>query len=94
MRKFLLITLALTGAAAILAAGQASETTSAKAECLWSTSQDAVQAAPLNHRVVLENDKVRVLDVIVPPPGNMSTTTPTKRCCSTRGPLQQRRRFR
>ena len=67
MRKFLLVTLALTGAAAFLAAGRASETASAKAECLWTSAQDAIQAAPRNHRVVLENDKVRVLDVIVPP---------------------------
>ncbi len=67
MRKFLLITVALTGAAAFLVAGRASETASAKAECLWTSAQDAVQAAPRNHRVVLENDKVRVLDVIVPP---------------------------
>jgi hypothetical protein len=67
MRKFLLITVALTGAAAFLVAGRASDTASAKAECLWTSAQDAVQAAPRNHRVVLENDKVRVLDVIVPP---------------------------
>jgi hypothetical protein len=67
MRRSILAALALTVAASFLAAGRASETTSAKAECLWSPSQDAVQAAPLNHRVVLENDKVRVLDVIVPP---------------------------
>jgi hypothetical protein len=67
MRKFLLVTFALTSAAAFLAAGRASETASAKAECLWTSAQDAIQAAPQNHRVVLENDKVRVLDVIVPP---------------------------
>lgn len=67
MRKFLLVTFALTGAAAFLVAGRASETASAKAECLWTSAQDAIQAAPQNHRVVLENDKVRVLDVIVPP---------------------------
>ena len=67
MRKFLLVTFAVTGAAAFLAAGRASETASAKAECLWTSAQDAIQAAPQNHRVVLENDKVRVLDVIVPP---------------------------
>lgn len=67
MRKFLLVTLALTGAAAFLAAGRASETALPKAECLWASAQDAIQAAPRNHRVVLENDKVRVLDVIVPP---------------------------
>ena len=28
---------------------------------------DAVKAAPANHRVLLENDEVRVLEVIVPP---------------------------
>ena len=67
MRKFLLVTLALAGAAAFLAAGRAAETASAKAECLWTSAQDAIQAAPRNHRVVLENDKVRVLDVVVPP---------------------------
>jgi hypothetical protein len=67
MRKFLLITLALTGTAAFLAAGRAAQTASAKGECLWTSAQDAIQAAPRNHRVVLENDKVRVLDVIVPP---------------------------
>jgi hypothetical protein len=67
MRKFLLVALALTGAATFFAAGRASEPASAKAECLWTTAQDAIQAAPRNHRTVLENDKVRVLDVIVPP---------------------------
>jgi hypothetical protein len=66
MHKFLLIALALTGAVMFLAAGQASEPASAKAGCLWPAAQDAIQAAPRNHRVVLENDKVRVLDVIVP----------------------------
>ena len=67
MRKFLLATLALTGAAAFLAVGRTSETATAKTECLWTSVQDAIQAAPRNHRVVFENDKVRVLDVIVPP---------------------------
>ncbi len=35
--------------------------------CLWPASMDAVVAAPGNHRVVLENDRVRVLDVTVVP---------------------------
>jgi hypothetical protein len=33
----------------------------------WPKEGDAVVAAPKNHRVMLENDKVRVLDVTVAP---------------------------
>jgi hypothetical protein len=33
----------------------------------WPDSLDAVIAAPKNHKVVLENDRVRVLDVTVQP---------------------------
>ncbi len=33
----------------------------------WPKEKDAVAAAPGNHRVLLENDKVRVLDVRVAP---------------------------
>lgn len=33
----------------------------------WTDSLDAVVAAPKNHKVVLENDKVRVLEVTVQP---------------------------
>jgi hypothetical protein len=35
--------------------------------CAWSERLDAVRAAPLNHKVLLENEKVRVLDVTVRP---------------------------
>jgi len=35
--------------------------------CAWPQSLDAVVAAPKNHRVLLENDQVRVLDVTVLP---------------------------
>ncbi len=37
------------------------------AGCAWPPSADAVTAAPGNHHVLLENDQVRVLDVVVPP---------------------------
>ena len=68
MRKVLLAGLVFAGAVGFLVAGRAAEPASAKASgCLWSAAQDAVQAAPQNHRVILENDKVRVLDVTVPP---------------------------
>ena len=33
----------------------------------WPKDKDAVLAAPKNHKVLLENDKVRVLDVTVSP---------------------------
>jgi mannose-6-phosphate isomerase-like protein (cupin superfamily) len=39
----------------------------APAGCAWPQSADAVVAAPDNHHVLLENDQVRVLDVVVPP---------------------------
>ena len=35
--------------------------------CQWPASLDAVAAAPKNHRVLLENEHVRVLDVTVLP---------------------------
>ena len=38
-----------------------------KESCPWPPELDAVAAAPGNHRVVLENDRVRVLDVTVAP---------------------------
>lgn len=36
-------------------------------EPLWDEALDAVIAAPDSHRVLLENDRVRVLEVIIPP---------------------------
>lgn len=39
----------------------------AVADWPWPPSLDAVAAAPGNHRVLLENDRVRVLDVTIAP---------------------------
>ena len=39
----------------------------APTDCAWPPSADAVTAAPGNHHVLLENDEVRVLDVVVAP---------------------------
>lgn len=36
-------------------------------KCAWPASLDAVAAAPRNHRVLMETDRVRVLDVTVAP---------------------------
>lgn len=38
-----------------------------KAACPWGPELDAVRAAPGNHKVLLENDRVRVLEVTVRP---------------------------
>lgn len=35
--------------------------------CAWPASLDAVAAAPRNHRVLLENDRVRVIEITVAP---------------------------
>jgi predicted metal-dependent enzyme (double-stranded beta helix superfamily) len=33
----------------------------------WPETMDALQAAPASHRLLLENDRVRVLDVVIEP---------------------------
>jgi len=33
----------------------------------WADSLDAVKAAPQNHKVIFENDKIRILEVILKP---------------------------
>jgi len=59
---------ALGYGAAMLAPGAAIAANGpAKAACPWGPEYDAVRAAPKNHKVLLENDRVRVLDVTVPP---------------------------
>lgn len=40
---------------------------SATKPCEWPDSLDAVAAAPNNHKILIENDRVRVLDVTVAP---------------------------
>lgn len=36
-------------------------------DCAWPASLDAVAAAPGNHRVLLENERVRVIEITVAP---------------------------
>ena len=77
MRKRIAARVVLTGVlfagcATAPPAGVRNLTTGAEAAhaappCAWSNALDAVVAAPQNHRVLLENDKVRVLDVTVAP---------------------------
>lgn len=68
MRTTLLASLVLVGSPSLFSPVLAAAPAPAKASgCLWPAAQDAIQAAPQNHRVIFENDKVRVLDVTVAP---------------------------
>jgi hypothetical protein len=67
MRTIFSIGLVLAASCIPFTAARAEESVSKTAKCLWPATQDAVQAAPQNHRVIFENDKVRVLDVTVAP---------------------------
>ena len=68
MRKTFLGVLSLATAPCFFAAALAAEPVPPKVgACAWPAAQDAVQAAPENHRVIFENDKVRVLDVTLSP---------------------------
>lgn len=44
-----------------------SQETSNQASWPWPDALDALQAAPRHHRLILENDRVRVLDTRIPP---------------------------
>ena len=66
MRHPLSTVLALAACAALQAAAPRSKDIPA-GSWPWDPNLDAVVAAPASHRVLLENDRVRVLEVIVPP---------------------------
>jgi len=58
----------IAGASVLLLVSPApSARAQARSACAWPETLDAVRAAPGNHRVLLENDAVRVLDVTVAP---------------------------
>ncbi len=52
---------------------------------LW--AQDLAQVAPLQAKVVMENDRVRVLKLVYEP-GDKATTFPSSRCCDLSDPMQ------
>ena len=64
VRSTMILAISLS-ASGLVAAANPSDV--APAGCAWPQSTDAVAAAPVNHHVLLENDQVRVLDVVVPP---------------------------
>ena len=50
-----------------LLSGPAMAQPTRQSDCVWPAHLDAVKAAPKNHKVLLENERVRVLDVTVLP---------------------------
>jgi hypothetical protein len=53
--------------AAPAAKAQNDATSRSKETCPWPANLDAVKAAPENHKVIFENEHVRVLEVIIAP---------------------------
>jgi len=54
-------------ALAAFAAGLFAQSAASNFDKWWTPGKDATVAAPANHKVLLENDEVRVLQVSVPP---------------------------
>ena len=54
-------------ALAAFAAGLFAQSAASNFDKWWTPEKDATVAAPANHKVLLENDEVRVLQVSVPP---------------------------
>jgi hypothetical protein len=77
MNRHLLATIAVAALPAFTAqnssstdtkASKAGRTTnSSKEACPWPQNLDAVKAAPENHKVIFENEHVRVLEVVIAP---------------------------
>ena len=76
MHRFFLSTIAvaaLTGfttkafSTEVMWSQDAVSTNHPKEACPWAADMDAVKAAPGNHKVIFENEHVRVLEVTIPP---------------------------
>ena len=65
MNRLVLLVTVLIGGFGAEAMGQVAAGTADRKTCAWPASLDAPTAAPKNHRVVFENERVRVLDVVV-----------------------------
>ncbi len=66
MVRFLLLALTAIGSCTSQAGAQAASGAPPTVKtCAWPASLDAPTAAPENHKVMFENERVRVLDVVV-----------------------------
>ena len=69
MKTIAIVSILATILVAAPAAKAQNETNRSKQACPWPENLDAVKAAPEIHKVILENEHVRVLEVTIPPHG-------------------------
>ena len=67
MKTIALLSILLTILLAAPAARAQNETNRSKEACPWPENLDAVKAAPETHKVIFENEHVRVLEVTIAP---------------------------
>ena len=67
MKTTAFLSILVTISVVVPAAKGQNETNSSKQACPWPENLDAVKAAPENHKVIFENEHVRVLEVTIAP---------------------------
>lgn len=67
MKTMAFLSIVVTILVAVPAAKAQDVTNRSKQACPWPDDLDAVKAAPENHKVIFENEHVRVLEVIIAP---------------------------
>jgi hypothetical protein len=67
VKTIALIACFVTAFLVVLGSAQAQNNSRSKEPCPWPADLDAVKAAPENHKVIFENEHVRVLEVTIAP---------------------------
>ena len=62
-----LVAYLVTALMVVLGSAQAQNNNRSKGICPWPGNLDGVKAAPETHKVIFENEHVRVLEVTIPP---------------------------
>ena len=67
MKTIALLAYFVTAFLVVLGSAQAQKNNRSKAICPWPGKLDGVKVAPETHKVIFENEHVRVLEVTIPP---------------------------
>ena len=67
VKTIALLAYLVTALMVVLGSAQAQNNNRSKGICPWPGNLDGVKAAPENHKVIFENEHVRVLEVTIPP---------------------------
>ena len=67
MKKIALLAYFVTAFLVVLGSAQAQKNNRSKGVCPWPGKLDGVKVAPETHKVIFENEHVRVLEVTIPP---------------------------